>query len=97
MYIHEAVGEALKAPSTLTRPNFPDGCFLLVVQNERYCLYLGTDGIASPIYGWEPSASDLIADDWEVTRAEGIEWPEEPQKPERRLWKRLAETWFPHK
>lgn len=94
MYIHEAIRESMKHPSVLRRPDFPDAVFLLVVPNERYCIYLGTDSIAAPVYGWEPAVGDLMADDWIVTKVEGIEWPAKPPTPEKRLWKRLLERGF---
>lgn len=94
MFIHEAVGEAMKYPAVIKRAEFQDRCFLLVVPNGRYCLYLGTDGIATPVYGWEPTAEDLIADDWIVTKVEGIEWPEMPQTLEKRHWQRLLDRVF---
>lgn len=97
MYIHEAIKEALKAPSTITRPGFSEGCFLLVAPNKRDCLYLGTDGIAAPIYGWEPAAKDLMADDWTVTRVDGAEWSLPAQSQEKRLWRRLSEKLSVHK
>ena len=94
MYIHEAVAKAIESPSVLRRPDFPDGVFLMVVPNERYCIYLAAAGLATPVYGWEPSAGDLMADDWTVTKAEGLEWPAEPPAPEKRLWQRLLERGF---
>lgn len=94
MYIHEAVREAMQSHSTLRRPDFPDGVFLMVGPNKRSCIYLGSVGTAVPVYGWEPAAEDLMADDWVVTKVEEIEWPAEPPAPEKRLWKRLLERGF---
>jgi len=91
LYIHEAVKIALREPSTLTRQCFQNRVFLLVTPNRRECIYVGTDSMAAPAYGWEPSAEDLAADDWIVTRAEGIRWPESTPAADQRLWKRLWE------
>ena len=93
MYIHEAVTEARKAPSIIRRPCF-GVVFILVPPNPRDLLYLGTERSPQTIIGWEPSVEDVLANDWEVTRAEGIEWPELPPTPAQRCWRRLLKKWL---
>ena len=89
MYIHEAVEKALEAPSVMYRVSEGDAAFLLVAKNPRECLYGAAQGCAKLCYGWEPRAEDLIADDWVVRRANGIEWPEPAPSEIQRKWKRF--------
>lgn len=88
MYIHEAVQKAQEVPSIIARPDF-GRAFLIVPQNPRDCIYAGTVGSLKTVPGWEPSAEDLLADDWKVTRAEGIEWPAPAPTPIQRVWARF--------
>lgn len=89
MFLHEAVKEALVAPSIIFRESEGDKNFLMVAQNPRELIYVGATYLAKVGYGWEPSASDLMAEDWVVKRVEGIEWPgPAPSEPERK-WKRF--------
>lgn len=87
--MHEAVKKALEAPSIIFRESEGDGSFLMVAQNPRDCIYGAAKGFARVAYGWEPSASDLIADDWVVKRAKEIEWPEPAPSEAQRKWKRF--------
>lgn len=88
MYIHEALRKAQEMPSAITRPSF-GRLFVLVPQNSKDFLYAGSEGTPKVHIGWEPSVEDLMADDWEVTRAEGIEWPEPAPTHIQRAWKRF--------
>lgn len=85
MFIHEALREAKKGPSVIRRPDFGRS-FILVPQNPRDVLYGGMEGSMKLAIGWEPSAEDLMAEDWEVTRIEGLEWPEPAPAPIQRTW-----------
>lgn len=88
MYIHEAVAQAMEAPSAISRPNF-DGTYLLVTNNPYDVIYGCHRQLVTPIPGWEPTVDDLLANDWVVTRAEGLEWPSESPMPILRSWKRF--------
>lgn len=89
MYIHEAIQKAQIAPSVITRHGFGDRCYLVVSSNPRECIYVGAEGLLKLGYGWEPTAEDLISNDWEVTRVEGLEWPETAPTNIQRSWKRF--------
>ena len=94
MYIHEAITEAQKRPSVIRRPDF-GRFFILVPQNPKEVLYGGVNGSPTPIMGWEPTGEDLTADDWEVSRAEGIEWPEPAPIAIQRTWVRFLRSFLP--
>lgn len=85
MYIHEALREALKRPSVIRRSDFGRS-FILVPEHPRDVLYGGMEGSMHLAIGWEPSADDLMADDWEVAQVEGVEWPESVPNPILRTW-----------
>lgn len=89
MFLHEAVKRALDAPSVIFRESEGDKSFLMVAQNPRELIYVGAAYLAKVGYGWEPSASDLIADDWVVKKANGIEWPVPAPSEAQRKWKRF--------
>lgn len=89
MFLHEAVKEALVAPSIIFRESEGDSCFLMVDQNPRELIYVGSMCLAKVGYGWEPSAEDLLADDWVIKRVEGIEWPGPAPSEVQRKWKRF--------
>ena len=90
MLLHEAVTAAQGAPSVIRRPNF-GRVFILVPKGSRNYLYVGTEGTPSTCIGWEPIVEDITADDWEVIRVEGIEWPEDIPTPVQRTWRRFLE------
>lgn len=85
MFIHEAVKKAQEQPSVIRRPVF-GRAFILVPLNTKDCLYVGVEGSVDVAVGWEPSAEDLTAEDWEVIQVEGIEWPEQVPTPIQRVW-----------
>lgn len=85
MYIHEAIRKAQEVPSIIRRPCFGRS-YILVPGNVRDWLYGGAENHPGVMIGWEPMVEDLLADDWEVTRAEGIEWPAEAPTPAQRSW-----------
>ena len=88
MFLNEAITIAQEQPSAIRRPNFGRG-FILVPKHPRDWLYVGSEGTPQTCAGWEPMVEDLLADDWEVIRAEGIEWPEPAPKPVQRTWRRF--------
>ena len=88
MLIHEAIRKAQEAPSVIMRPGF-GRLFILVPPSSGDFLYVGAKGTPKLGIGWEPLVEDLMADDWVVTRAEGIEWPESNPAPIQRTWMRF--------
>ena len=90
VFIHEALREAQKGPSIIKRSDF-GRAFILVPKNPRDVFYVGMEGSVDLAIGWEPSPEDLMADDWEVTRAEGIEWPERAPGLVQRTWKHFLQ------
>ena len=86
MLIHEAIRKAQQAPSIVTRQGFGGRYFLLISRNTRDCIWVGSEGLAKPGYGWEPTVDDLLADDWDVTTVAGIEWPAEAPAHVQRVW-----------
>lgn len=88
MYIHEVLKKAQESPSVIRRPDF-GRAFVLVPKGSSNFLYAGAEGAVKVCIGWEPRVEDLLADDWEVTRAEGIEWPESAPTSIQRSWKRF--------
>lgn len=93
MLIHEALREAQKGPSIIRRSDF-GRAFILVPKHPRDVLYVGMEGTVNLAIGWEPSVEDLMADDWEITRAEGIEWSERVPEPVQRTWMHFLKRYF---
>lgn len=70
MYIHKAVKEALKNDGYIKRKMMSVGDTLIKPTNSSDCCYIiiqGRSGHRSSRC-WNPTADDLIADDWEVTK-----------------------------
>lgn len=88
MTLYEAIKKGQESPSVIRRPDFGRS-FVLVPQESGDYLYAGNEGVVKVCIGWEPRVEDLLADDWEVTKAEGIEWPEPVPTPVQRSWKRF--------
>lgn len=66
MHIHEAVELAISTNGFITIPEF-DGAVKIKPTNEkRKCIVMNWDGSRPSKYGWQPTAEDLMRDDWIV-------------------------------
>lgn len=71
MRIHEAVEKALKEKSPITRTALRDFGFGIFPTDSSDCCYLIIkDGKQQPTRCWNPTANDLLADDWELVTKE---------------------------
>lgn len=67
MKINEAVEKALKEKKPITRTSWKDFSFKILPTNTHDCCYVITeDEKQKPAKCWNPTADDLLADDWEV-------------------------------
>ena len=67
MKIHEAVEKALKKKKPITRTSLNDFDFKIFPTDSSDCCYLiQKDEKQQPARCWNPTADDLLADDWEV-------------------------------
>lgn len=65
MFIHEAVKEAVENKKHITIEKMKD--VKINPTNERgLCIVMQADGSNKSKYGWQPSADDLMRDDWTV-------------------------------
>ena len=69
MYIHEAVKRALEIKGCMYRSPLPQ--WKMLPTHIRMDISVITNKQLSPHRGWQPTAEDLMADDWEVT-TEGV-------------------------
>lgn len=67
MKISEAVTEAMKNKSEITRKSLKKYGFRVYPTNSSECCYV-TMKNQQPGKCWNPTADDLVADDWEVIR-----------------------------
>ncbi len=71
MRIHEAVEKALKEKSPITRTSLRDFGFGIFPTDSSDCCYLiSKDEKQQPARCWNPTANDLLADDWELVTKE---------------------------
>ena len=66
MNISEAVREALDKGGFITTPEFRGRAKIKPTDGPGNCIVSMWDGSKPSRYGWQPSAKDLIRDDWEV-------------------------------
>lgn len=66
MFIHEATSIAAEVNGYMFRPQHPD--WLLRPANSRECIQVITRRHPEPRPRWNPTAEDLTANDWCVTR-----------------------------
>ena len=65
--IHEAVEKSLKEKKPITRTSLSDFGFKIFPTDSSDCCYLiPKDEKQQPARCWNPTADDLLADDWEV-------------------------------
>lgn len=67
MYIHEAVEKALDNKKYITTPEFEDLAKIKPTNTRENCIVMFADGSHPSKYGWQPTAEDLIRNDWIVT------------------------------
>lgn len=67
MTISEAVARALKENKSITRSRLQDFGFEVFPTDSSDCCYIvSTDKKQQPGRCWNPTANDLVADDWEL-------------------------------
>ena len=67
MTISEAVARALKENKSITRSSLQDLGFEVLPTDSSDCCYIvSTDKKQKPARCWNPTANDLVADDWEL-------------------------------
>lgn len=66
MNIHEATMIALEDGKFIARTNFKDHAKIQPTNGIGGCILSMVDNSKEPRGGWQPSADDLIADDWTV-------------------------------
>lgn len=69
MRIHEAVEKALKEKSPITRASLRDFDFKVFPTDSSDCCYIVNEK-QQPARCWNPTANDLLADDWELVTKE---------------------------
>ncbi len=65
MFIHEAVKRAMEVNGCMYRPHLPH--WLCKPTHLRRDISIITKLHPEPRHRWQPTAEDLMADDWEVT------------------------------
>lgn len=73
MQIMEAVREALENDLCITVPEFRGTAKIKPTNGPELCIVMLADSTIPSKYGWQPSAQDLIRDDWEVVSREGTQ------------------------
>lgn len=74
MYIHEAIQATTISKSCITRKSWsrlskdPHGGVKIQPTNSPDCCIVESDVSKGIFRIWQPTAADLVADDWEVVR-----------------------------
>ncbi len=66
MYIHEAVKKAVEEGGCITTPEFLGDAKIKPTDGKGNCILMSADGSHPSKYGWQPTASQLMRDDWLV-------------------------------
>ena len=66
MWIHEATKRAFESGLCITLPEFRGIAKIRPTDGSGRCVLMKADGSQPSKYGWQPSAQDLIRDDWEL-------------------------------
>ena len=66
MNIQEAVKTATKHNTCITLPGFVGMAKIKPTDGKGNCIVMEAGGSHPSKYGWQPTASDLMRDDWEV-------------------------------
>jgi hypothetical protein len=64
MYIHEAAKKAMDERKYITTPEFAGSTKIKPTNESGNCVVMMHDGSHPSKYGWQPTANDLIRDDW---------------------------------
>ena len=65
MYIHEAVAEAIKRKCYIARKAWGEGYrFRVEPTDTPDCCICHSQAMRNPARGWQPTAEDILADDW---------------------------------
>lgn len=64
VYIHEAVKKALENDRCITAPEFAHFAKIRPTNTRENCIVMFDDGSHPSKYGWQPTAKDLIRNDW---------------------------------
>lgn len=64
MNIWEAIKKAMEEDKYITLPEFCGFCKIQPTDTNRHCIVMGNDGSNPSRYGWQPSARDLMREDW---------------------------------
>lgn len=67
MNIQQAVKEALSKERCITLPEIKGGAKIKPTNGRGNCILMLDDGSHPSKTGWQPSAEDLMRDDWSVT------------------------------
>lgn len=62
--IQEAVKQALEERKYITLPEFEGGAKIKPTNGRGNCIVMSADGSNPSKYGWQPSADELMRDDW---------------------------------
>lgn len=66
MHIHEAVKEAMEKGCCITTKRMKEVGKIRPTNEPPHCILMMADGTNPSKYGWQPSAEDLMRDDWIV-------------------------------
>ena len=64
LYIHEAAKKAMDERKYITTPEFAGSTKIKPTNESGNCVVMMHDGSHPSKYGWQPTANDLIRDDW---------------------------------
>ena len=64
MNINEAVKKTMEKGNCMTLPEFNGGAKIKPTNGRGNCIVMNADGSNPSKYGWQPSADELIRDDW---------------------------------
>ena len=66
MYIQEAAKQAIDKETYMTLPEFQGGAKIKPTNGRGNCILMNADGSNPSKYGWQPSAEELLREDWIV-------------------------------
>ena len=62
--IQEAVKQAVEERKYITLPEFEGGAKIKPTNGRGNCIVMNADGSSPSKSGWQPSADELMRDDW---------------------------------
>ncbi len=66
MHINEAAEKAISENRCMTVPEFKGEVKIMPTNEAGNCVLMNADGSHCSKYGWQPSAKDLMRNDWQV-------------------------------